>query len=290
MNNVLVTGGAGFVGSNLCEALVSLGHNVTSVDNYFTGSKNNHVDGVEYLYLDTRYVNDHVNLNKKYFDYVFHLGEYSRVEQSFDDFERVWKYNKLGLYEVLKFTKRNNAKLIYAGSSTKFADSDNKYIQSPYAWSKASNTEFVKKYAEWYGLDYAITYFYNVYGKREIATGDYATLIAKFAEKMRTQQPLTVVEPGTQIRNFTHVDDIINGLLLIAEYGHGDEYGIGHPKGYSVNEIAEMFGGEVEMLPARKGNRMSAAVVTTKTQNLGWVHMKNVKDYIEELRNKEWVM
>jgi len=274
---ILVTGGAGFVGSHLCERLVADGHHVVSVDNYYTGSENNHVDGVTYLESDTQWMSSILIPN---FDMVYHLGEYSRVEQSFDDFETVWEYNKLGTKAVLDFVKESNAKLIYAGSSTKFAFEHPGYVKSPYTWSKESNTEFVKLFCEWNNIDFAITYFYNVYGPREIEYGSYATLIALFKRKMENGEPLTVVSPGTQQRNFTHVSDIVDGLILVGMNGHGDEYGIGHPTAYTILEVAEMFGGDIEMLPERKGNRLSAKVITDKTKELGWNPKYELKDYI----------
>ena len=274
---ILVTGGAGFVGSHLCERLVADGHHVVSVDNYYTGSENNHIDGVTYLESDTQWMSSILIPN---FDMVYHLGEYSRVEQSFDDFDTVWEYNKLGTKAVLDFVKESNAKLIYAGSSTKFAFEHPGYVKSPYTWSKESNTEFVKLFCEWNNIDFAITYFYNVYGPREIEYGSYATLIALFKRKMENGEPLTVVSPGTQQRNFTHVSDIVDGLILVGMNGHGDEYGIGHPTAYTILEVAEMFGGEIEMLPERKGNRLSAKVITDKTKELGWNPKYELKDYI----------
>lgn len=274
---ILVTGGAGFVGSHLCERLVADGHHVVSVDNYYTGSEKNHVDEVTYLESDTQWMSSVLVPN---FDMVYHLGEYSRVEQSFDDFETVWEYNKLGTKAVLDFVKESNAKLIYAGSSTKFAFEHPGYVKSPYTWSKESNTEFVKLFCEWNNIDFAITYFYNVYGPREIEYGSYATLIALFKRKMENGEPLTVVSPGTQQRNFTHVSDIVDGLILVGMNGHGDEYGIGHPTAYTILEVAEMFGGDIEMLPERKGNRLSAKVITDKTKELGWNPKYELKDYI----------
>lgn len=280
MKRVLVTGGAGFIGHHLCKKLVESDHIVTSIDNYFTGSKENHVDGVTYHDMDVKYIND---INES-FDIVYHLGEYSRVEQSFDDFDLVWNYNKINLEKVLQFVKNKNCKLIYAGSSTKFANAYNGYIVSPYQWSKESNTELVKLFCQWNNIDYAITYFYNVYGEKEISEGKYATLIALFKEKMRKKEKLTIVSPGTQLRNFTHVDDIVDGLYLIGEKGHGDEYGIGHSKSYSILQIAEMFEGEIEMMPARKGNRMSSEVITDKTISLGWKPHNNLEDYIDDFK------
>ena len=180
---LLITGGAGFIGSHLCEKLMKKGgYKVFSLDNYFTGSKDNHIPGVVYLRGDTKDIADIVDITP---DYIYHLGEYSRVEQSFDDMEKVWRYNKDGIFAVLEFVRKTKAKLVYSGSSTKFADDGLGRSQSPYAWTKASNTELVQNYANWFGIEYAISYFYNVYGGREISTGKYATLIAIFVEKYK---------------------------------------------------------------------------------------------------------
>jgi UDP-glucose 4-epimerase len=173
---ILVTGGAGFIGSHLCERLVAQGHKVISLDNYFTGSRENHVAGVEYREGHTKDIEQLVPESP---DLVYHLGEYSRVEKSFEDVELVWSLNQFGTFAVLEFARRRGAKLVYAGSSTKFGDAGAGRDQSPYAWSKASMTELVKNYGEWFGLRYAITYFYNVYGPRERA-GAFGTVIAIF--------------------------------------------------------------------------------------------------------------
>jgi UDP-glucose 4-epimerase len=276
---VLVTGGAGFIGSHLCEKLYkSDKHEVYSLDNYFTGSINNHIKGVNYIKGDTSQINELIKFSP---DYIYHLGEYSRVEQSFEDIEKVWKFNKDGIFSVLEFCRKTRAKIIYAGSSTKFGDGGLGRSQSPYAWSKATNTELVKNYGNWFGIKYAITYFYNVYGPREISEGKYATLIALFKKSASQKTPLTVVSPGTQKRNFTHIDDIIKGIILVGENGYGDDYGIGSPESFSVLEIAKFFDCQIRMLPERAGNRMSADVKTEKTRALGWSPSKSVVDYIK---------
>ena len=284
---ILVTGGAGFIGSNLCEVLSKDPSNrVVSLDNYSTGSEDNHVPNVEYIKGDTKDIHSLLTFSP---DIVFHLGEYSRVEQSFDDLETVWNYNKTGTFEVLQFCRKYACKIVYAGSSTKFGDGGLGRSQSPYGWTKASNTELVENFGNWFGLPYAIVYFYNAYGPREIRTGKYATLIALFAEKMRKGEPLTVVYPGKQTRNFTHVDDIVQGLTLVGKQGFGDEFGIGSPESFTIIEIARMFGGEIMMLPERRGNRMTATVINNKTEALGWRPQFSVRDYIEELRDHGWV-
>ena len=283
---ILVTGGAGFVGSHLCERLAQNENNdVYSLDNYFTGSTANHVANVTYIKGSTKDIATLVTFNP---DMVYHLGEYSRVEQSFDDIEKVWEFNKDGIFAVLEFVRKAGCKILYAGSSTKFGDGGLGRSASPYAWTKATNTELVTNYGSWFNVPFAITYFYNVYGPREIQTGKYATLIALFKEKMKNKQPLTIVSPGTQKRNFTHIDDIIDGLVLVGENGYGDEFGIGSGEAFSIKEIAEMFGGEIEMLPERKGNRMVADVISAKTEALGWRPKRNIKEYIETLKANNW--
>lgn len=286
IKKILVTGGAGFVGSHLCERLAkNENYEVYSLDNYFTGSETNHVSNVTYIKGDTVNIETLVTFTP---DLVYHLGEYSRVEQSFDDVEKVWKYNKDGIFAVLEFVRKAKCKILYAGSSTKFGDGGLGRNASPYAWTKASNTELVKNYGTWYDVEYVITYFYNVYGHREIQTGKYATLIALFKEKMKNGEPLTIVSPGTQKRNFTHIDDIIDAVILIGENGYGDEFGIGSGESFSILEVAQIFGGGIQMLPKRKGNRMSAEVLCEKTKALGWVPKRKLCDYIEQCRKINW--
>jgi UDP-glucose 4-epimerase len=279
-NIILVTGGAGFIGSHLCEKLAKDEHNtVYSLDNYSTGSLENHVKNVEYIEGSTYEIDSLISFTP---DYIYHLGEYSRVEQSFDDINEVWKSNKNGIFSVLEFTRKTGAKLIYAGSSTKFGDGGLGRSQSPYAWTKASNTELVVNYGNWFNISYAITYFYNVYGEREISTGKYATLIALFLKQAQDNKKLTVVSPGSQRRNFTHINDIINGLILIGENGNGDDFGIGCKESYTILEVAAMLGCDIEMIPERKGNRMVAEVVIEKTEKLGWSSNESLENYIKK--------
>lgn len=284
---ILVTGGAGFIGSHLCERLAkNQNYEVYSLDNYFTGSTNNHVLNVTYIKGNTKDISKLVNFIP---DIVYHLGEYSRVEQSFDDIEKVWEYNKDGIFAVLEFVRKTGCKILYAGSSTKFGDGGLGKNASPYAWTKATNTELVMNYGTWFNIPYVITYFYNVYGPREIQTGKYATLIALFKEKMKNKESLTIVSPGTQKRNFTHIDDIIDGLILVGENGYGDEFGIGSDESFTILEVAQMYNGTINMLPERKGNRMSAEVISDKTKALGWIPKRSLKDYIEECRRINWI-
>jgi len=281
---ILVTGGAGFIGSHLIERLVQDKNNrIISLDNYFSGTEKNHIQGAEYIRGETKDIEEHI---KEMPDIIYHLGEYSRVLTSFDDVEIVWRLNTLGTFSVLEFCRKNNIKIIYAGSSTKFGDNIGGKDKSPYAWSKASNTELVSNYGKWFGTPHAITYFYNAYGGREISEGKYATLIGIFCRKYKNKEPLIVVSPGTQKRAFTYINDIIDGLLLVGEKGFGDGYCIGSEKEYSILEIANFFGSKIEMIPEKKGDRNLSTIDLSKMKELKWSAKKDIKDYIESVKEK----
>ncbi|MFM2339818.1 MAG: hypothetical protein RLZZ360_454 [Candidatus Parcubacteria bacterium] len=278
---IVVTGGAGFVGSHLCERLVQEGHQVISLDNYFTGSVSNHVAGVTYRTGHTKDIAKHIPEAP---DMVFHLGEYARVEQSFADVATVLDFNQQGTAAVLEFVRQKNPKLIYAGSSTKFADGGMGRDQSPYAWTKASNTDLVRRYGEWFGISYAITYFYNVYGPRERSDANSGTVIGIFKDRYIHGLSLPVRRPGTQKRNFTHVFDIIEGLVRVGEHGEGDEYGLGHELSYSIEAVAQLFGAPIEWLEERPGNRMYSEADTRRSRlELGWQATHLLSDYIKTI-------
>ena len=279
MKTVLVTGGAGFIGSHVCERLAKEGHRVISLDNYFTGSRDNHVAGVEYREGHTKDIAKHISETP---DLIYHLGEYSRVEASFKEPALVWDLDVAGTFGVLEFWREKKCKLVYAGSSTKFGDGGLGRDQSPYAWCKAANSELVKNYHAWFNLPFAITYFYNVYGPGERA-GAYGTVIEIFHQKMQKGEPLGVNAPGTQKRNFTHVHDIVDGLMLVGEKGDGDEYGLGASESYTILEVAKLFGGTIEMRPEVAGNRMSSGLDTAKSSALGWSAKQKLPDYIKSL-------
>ncbi len=276
--NILVTGGAGFIGSNLCKEL-SKSNNVFSIDNYSNGRLENHHKNVEYINDDTFNI-DKYFLNQD-FDYVFHLGEYARVEQSFEDYDKVMDYNYYSFPKVVEFTKKKNAKLIYSGSSTKFSVGEDGKSMSPYAYTKAQNTEFLKCYSLWYGLDYTIVYFYNTYGDEEVGNGKYATVIAKFLNLYKGgNKTLPVTEPGTQLRNFTHIDDIISGLIISGFNGNGDGYGIGSDEKFSILDVVGFLNCKVKLISQKKGNRMDGVLMTEKLKELGWSPKKNLKQYL----------
>lgn len=284
--NILVTGGAGFVGSNLIKRLVEIypESNILSVDNYFTGKESNHIDGVKY---ENKSVRDFLESDYDFKpDIVFHFGEYSRVVTSFDDIEYLIDTNLYSTAMLIDRCKQWGSKVIYSASSSKFGNEGKDENLSPYAWVKAKMVELIKNYDKWYGLNYEIVYFYNVYGPGQIEEGDYATVIGIFERQYRNREKITVVSPGTQERDFTHIDDIVEGTIKASQKSLNHEWYLrkGEPK--TIIEIAELFG-EWVMVEERKGERQTADVVKSDTEKLlNWKPKQKVEDYIKSLKKE----
>jgi UDP-glucose 4-epimerase len=276
--NIIVIGGAGFIGSHLSDILAP-NNTVISIDNYISGNKKNHIADVQYIEGSSI---DILKLTGDFSpDIIFHLGEYSRVESSYDDYPIVIENNLIPFSAVLCYAKRHNAKLVYSGSSTKFAQYSDNEFQSPYAWTKAKNTEHLIHYAEWFGLDHAIVYFYNAYGGNEIETGPFSTVIGKYKYLYaRGDRVLPVVSPGTQLRNFTHYSDIVSGLITVALNGSGDGYGIGGDRSISMLDVVKYFGCSPSFIPNRRGNRQSAELLTESTKALGWSPKVDIQQHL----------
>ena len=221
--------------------------------------------------------------NGKEIDIIYHFGEYSRVSTSFEDNDLVWKYNVLGTYRVLEFCRNNNCKIIYSASSTKFGDSGKNIFQSPYALYKAHNTNLISCYSEWFDVESVICYFYNVYGPGQITTGKYATFIGIFERQFNNDQPLTVVSPGTQRRSFTHIEDVVEALLILQRTS-GDGYCIGTEEEYQIIDVAKMFTNNVLYLDERPGERKTTSIDLTKMSNLGWAPKHNLENYIHNIK------
>ena len=281
MRTIVVTGGAGHVGSHVVELLVADPRNrVISLDNYFTGSERNHIVGAEYRRGHTKHIETLVPETP---ELVFHLGEYARIAPSFEDVELTYDMNIVGTFAVTEFCRRRGvSKLVYAASSTRFAVEGDGRHQNPYSFTKATNVDLINDYGRWYGLPYAICYFYNAYGPREQGDGKYATLIATFERKYLAGEALPVVRPGTQRRAFTHVKDLARGLALAGERGHGDGYALGAGESHSVLEIAEAFGGPVELLDGYAGRAESDNDPSKARDELGWAPTMRVMEYIRQ--------
>jgi UDP-glucose 4-epimerase len=282
---ILITGGAGFVGSHLAQKLVKVSDQVVCLDNYLSGRRTNHISGVSYLEGD---VNDIVDIfGDQSFDYIFHFGEYSRVEQSLGEPNVALSNIYKTFAPLLQFWQSSGAKLVYSGSSTKFANNGEGRHLSPYTAAKSLNTELLFDFAKWYDLPFCIVYFYNVYGGRELRDGKYSTVIGKFKElTSRGATKLPITSPGTQRRNFTHVDDITDGILLVAGHGSGDGYGIGADESYSIIDVCSLFGCEPQFQRASSANRMDGELQTEKIKKLGWKQKNSLTTHINKFVNE----
>ncbi|HPT66343.1 MAG TPA: NAD-dependent epimerase/dehydratase family protein [Candidatus Woesebacteria bacterium] len=281
---ILVTGGAGHIGSHIIEQLLQNNSKdkIISLDNYSNGSKENHISGAEYRKGHTKDID---KLIPETPDIVFHLGEYARIAPSFDDIEQVFDTNTLGTFAVLEFCqKRKVGKLVYAASSTKFANNGEERFANPYSFTKANNVDLINSYGKWYNLPYAICYFYNAFGPREKGIGRMATLIAKFEQQYLNNEPLTVIKPGTQKRNFTYVGDLARGMILAAERGYGDGYTLNNTKAYSIIEIAQAFGRPIEYKDGYAGRQDSGntPIEDKARTELGWKTTIDILDYIKD--------
>jgi len=276
---VVVTGGAGFIGTNLCEKLIKLKHNVTSIDDYSSGKKTNHIKGVTYIENDCRYISD---LTQNV-DLVFHLGEYSKIVPSFKDTKKIIETNMYSTAKVVEFCKNNNVKLVYAGSSTKYAD--NGANESPYAFSKSKNTELIKNYGKWFGLKYSICYFYNNYGPYQDTCNDgWETVISIFEKQKKKGEPLTIVKPGTQRRNFTYVGDTVEGLIA-ASQTNNEEYQLSNEKSYNMFELVKLFNHEYKFIPERPGDRHESLVNLKETyKKLKWKPKYKLEKWIKAIQ------
>lgn len=289
---ILVTGGAGFVGSNLIKYLFKNFKNikVLSIDNYSTGSKENHIenDCVKYMRCNTWHINRSTEIDDFNPDVVFHFGEYSRISTSFKDIGDVFKSNLNGTFEVLEYCKRNKAKIIYSASSSKFGNNGKDENLSPYAWSKSKMVELIKNYHNWFGLQFEICYFFNVYGEGQILEGDYATVIGIFERQYKNGEALTVVSPGDQTRDFTHVDDIVLGVIKTVYKNMNREWILRSGVNYKIIDVAKMFSDNIKILPERKGERFKSEEFEDDTREvLNWIPSVNLEEWIKfEYKNE----
>jgi len=280
---ILVTGGAGFIGTNLIKRLLSEGHEVHSLDNYDTGLKQNEQNGCNYITGDIEQIGIYKNDG---FELVYHLAALSRIQPSFENPTETFRVNTIGSKEVAEFARHGNVKVVYAGSSSRWHDP----LQSPYAAFKHMGEEIFKLYKKVYNLDVEITRFYNVYGPHEIVDGDWAAVIGIWRKQVRDGNPITIVGDGEQRRDFTHVDDIVDALYKVgmSSESHDDAWELGTGTNYSINEVYEMFKEKfwVESIniPDQKGNYRKTLRENDDTcERLNWKPEDRLKQYINSL-------
>jgi UDP-glucose 4-epimerase len=286
-NIIIVTGGAGFIGSNLIKYLLKkTKYKIISIDNYSTGSIKNHVrhSNVRYIKDDNINIFKILKKYKKKIKVIFHFGEFSRIYQSFLKPKECLESNINNSFAVINFAKDNKIKIIYSATSSAFGNDGKDENLSPYAWSKTKNKELIKNNSKWFGLKYELLFFYNVYGSGQIQTGPMSTVIGIFEKQFKKKIPLTVVKPGTQKRDFTHIDDIINGCYLAFRNGRQNEYMLGTDKQYSILQIAKMFKRKIKFLLPRKGDRSCSNIPNNNALTyLGYKAKVNIKDYINNI-------
>ena len=276
--NIVVTGGAGAVGTNLIKRLVEEGHRVTSWDNYSVGKAENHIAGAWYKPIDTILSEDAMTDD---IDLVYHLGEYSKIVPSFDEISKVYQYNVAGSFRLLEACRKFNVPIVYAGSSTKLSYPGE--LHSPYAFFKSTVAKMFQGYGDWYGLKYNICYFYNVYGPgTDLWGNEWQSVINIFIDQKQKNIPLTICGDGTQLRDYTHVYDIVDGLVLAGENIRNDEFQLGTGVEYSVLEVAAMFNQPIEFIPPRPGDRPRGLADIAHTKEvLGYNPKYNLKEYID---------
>ena len=273
---ILVTGGAGFIGTNLIKRLVSQGYKVTSYDNYTTGKKENHIIGCDYYDVDITTCTFEVD-----FDIVFHMAAIARIQPSFKNPKEYFNTNANGTLNISEYCSKNNIPLIYAGSSSHHSGK----FKNPYTFSKDIGEEIIKLYQKHFNLRSSVVRFYNVYGPYQLTEGGYTTLIGRWLNNIKNNLPCEIYGDGEKRRDFTHVDDIVEGLIQIMEqkeYNHIFELGRG--KNYSVNEVANMMG----ILPIYKEDKPGEAQNTLADYSwaniiLNWEPKINLEDYIKTL-------
>ena len=285
MKKVLVTGGVGFIGTNLIKSLLKKDIKVVSLDNYSTGYKLNEMKGVKYYNLDIEEID---KINEQDFDICFHLAAQSRVQPSFDDPQESVRVNVTGTTRVIEWAKINNIKVIYAGSSSKHHDPSD----SPYAMTKFLGEEICKLYKKSFDVNVEIARFYNVYGPLEPLDEKFGNVIGIWQVKANKNLPLPIVGDGNQKRDFTHVFDIIDGLLRIAntEIKHKDAWEIGTGVNYSINQLYSMFKDRYNTvsvnIPDQRGNYRETLRVNDDLINLlNWHPKDRLKEYIENLKS-----
>ena len=281
---VLVTGGLGFVGSNLVDTLVDMGHNVTVIDNLSSESSRESFTNkrARYFIDDIRDMKEKAPEHVGQFDVIYHLAGMARIQPSFKDPVEYIDVNIVGTAKVCQLAKSMGARLVYASSSS----INNGEYKTPYTFSKWGGEEVIKTWKECYGINAAICRFYNVYGPREPRTGTYATVVQKFIRQYLEGQRLTIVGDGEQRRDFTHVDDIVNGLITVGELDFVEKnnlYHLGRGVNYSINELVAMFGdAQIKKVPLRKGEgRVTLADYEETFDRLGWRAEHNLQDYIK---------
>ncbi len=285
---IVVTGGAGFVGSNLINYLnKKTNFLILSIDNYSVGLKKNHVKSskVKYLKADTRNIEKTLKKYKNKIHTIFHFGEFSRIYQSFIHMNKCINSNSIGSNAVFNFCLANKIKLVYSATSASIGNKGLDKNLSPYAFTKSKNLELLENMKKWFNFKFEILYFYNVYGPNQVSTGNMATVIGIFENQYLKNKPLTVVKPGSQSRRFTHIDDTVKACFYAWKKNKNKHYSILSKQSYTILQVARMFNTKVKFLPARPGERFASALTNMNLSNKVYKLFGTIKlkEYIKNI-------
>jgi len=283
---IVITGGAGFVGSNLIELLLKkTKKNLISIDNYSSGNKKNHLKDprIKYIKGNTQNINLLLKKHQSNIETIFHFGEFSRIYQSFQKFSQCFESNSIGTNEVFKFCLENSIKLIYSATSATLGNRGHDKNLSPYSFTKAKNLELLENLKKWFNFKYEVIFFYNVYGPRQISVGYMATVIGIFENCYLQNKPLPIVRPGTQSRRFTHIKDTVNVCLKAWKENKCRFYSISNKKSYSIKQLALLFKSKVKYMPERKGERYASELTSMSLSNKVYKNFGKIqlKDYVD---------
>ncbi len=283
---IVVTGGAGFVGSNLIHLLLDkTKYKIISIDDYSSGSNKNHINDkrVKYLKSDTKNISILLK-NPKRINAIFHFGEFARIYQSFLKMDKCLSSNTIGTNAVFNFCLINQIKLIYSATSASLGNRGKDKNLSPYAFTKSKNLELLENLKKWFNFKYEIVYFYNVYGPKQISKGDMATVIGIFEECFKKNKPLPVVKPGSQSRRFTHINDTVEICLRAWKNNMCRHYSISNKESYTILEVAKLFKKKIKYLPKRSGERYASALTNMNLSNKVYKYFGKIKlkDYVKK--------
>jgi UDP-glucose 4-epimerase len=281
--NIVITGGLGFIGLNLTKRLLENGHKIIVIDDYSVGKVENQIEGVRYLPMNVEQI-EYIRGDEV--DLCFHLAALSRIQPSFETPSEFFRVNVSGTEAVCEWARKWNVKVVYSGSSSQWHDP----FQSPYAMYKKLGEDVCKMYRKVFGTNIEIARFYNVYGPYEITEGKWAAVIGKWRGQIQNGEPITIVGDGEQRRDFTYVEDIVDGLIKIG-FGtktHEDAWELGTGFNYSLNELAQLFvdkfGCEIQRIPNQSGNyRETKRENNDALDRLEWNSKDVLKEYIQNL-------
>ncbi len=283
-NIIVITGGAGFVGTNLIKLfLKKTKYKILSIDDYSSGTKSNHVKNsrVKYIKAKTKDIS-RILRKPNEINSIFHFGEFARIYQSFLKMSDCIESNSIGSNAVFNFCLKNKIKLIYSATSASLGTRGRDKNLSPYAFSKSKNLELLENLKKWFKFKFEIIYFYNVYGPHQICKGSMSTVIGIFEDHFKKRKPLPVVRPGTQSRRFTHIDDTVNICYLAWKKNLCRHYTISNKRSYSILKVAKMFSSKIKFLPKRSGERYASALTKINLNNRMYNFFGKIrlKDYI----------